>query len=642
MDDKTSVDLDRVHRQLVQAGQRRVAGAKVVQRQLHTQRLELAQHGLNGFVLGRQAFGHFQLQPCRLHLALGQQLAKLVDQARAFELCPRQVDRQHGGCAVVQGFFPADKLAAGFAQHHRTHLVDEPGLFGHANELHRCHQAPLGVPPADQRFHARQSSVLQVEHRLVDDKEFVVLQRAPQVFLNTEGSHQALVHGVVKDHPAAASGPLGFVHRRVGVAQHVLCAGAGPVLAGLGQVQDNANAGAGLHRCRAHQVGFTQLFQNPLGDQGHGFTAVDTFKHHHKFVAPHAGGHFGAGVFLRLQPGQGVAGPQGVDQALRDLAQEVVTRRMAQGVVDLLEAVQVHEQHGKTVARVPIGVGNGLVQALNDRRPVGQLGQRIGVRTQAELVLQVAPVGDVAGHTDKTRQHPIVVVQRTQVHVQPQLPTVPGASQHLASKAHATRQGITQAQGGQGIRVAADHEVSRLLAQDLGQRPAHQMAEGIVGPFDAIFGIRDHDHRLGVFGHHGQALDGRGVLFATGDVLAHGPRRRFHHRQGQDTQQHQQGGHAPPQAVVQARSALFGGLTKALDELLSRFGREPHFVQHRARGALHDSIVARRHSVQIQHRFGPVPQAFAGCLPLLMGHLDRYCRRARVSVLTGQQVFELQ
>ena len=47
-------------------------------------------------------------------------------------------------------------------------------------------------------------------------------------------------------------------------------------------------------------------------------------------------------------------------------------------VVDLLEAVQIHEQHGELVPLTP-GLGQGDLKAIEESQAIGQSGQRIVV-----------------------------------------------------------------------------------------------------------------------------------------------------------------------------------------------------------------------------------------------------------------------
>ena len=56
------------------------------------------------------------------------------------------------------------------------------------------------------------------------------------------------------------------------------------------------------------------------------------------------------GELVTAEPGHGVALADARDDALRDLLEDPVAHRVAQGVVDELEAVDVHEQHAQSLA----------------------------------------------------------------------------------------------------------------------------------------------------------------------------------------------------------------------------------------------------------------------------------------------------
>lgn len=118
------IDLHRVHRQLVQAGQRGVAGTEVVQRDADPQRLQRAQPAAHRLVLRRQALGDLQLQRRRRGAAGQQDAVHLLDQAGLVQLHRRQVDRQRGRRPRAQCALPGAELVAGGVQHEAAELYD--------------------------------------------------------------------------------------------------------------------------------------------------------------------------------------------------------------------------------------------------------------------------------------------------------------------------------------------------------------------------------------------------------------------------------------------------------------------------------------------------------------------------------------
>lgn len=107
----------------------------------------------------------------------------------------------------------------------------------------------------------------------------------------------------------------------------------------------------------------------------------------------HHGGPFRGGrgfqqeqEFVAAQAGQGVALPQAGPQALGHGTEQAVPGRMAEAVIDVLEAVQVEEEHG-TAAAFPGREAEGMLQAGQEQGAVGQVGQGIVVGQVQQLLL---------------------------------------------------------------------------------------------------------------------------------------------------------------------------------------------------------------------------------------------------------------
>ena len=80
----------------------------------------------------------------------------------------------------------------------------------------------------------------------------------------------------------------------------------------------------------------------------------------------------GTAIIRRPQPGQGVAVPQVVVlEAGRDLDEEFVAAGVPEGVVDLLEAVEVEVNHGHRLLAPP-RLDRRLAQAVGQEDAVGQ------------------------------------------------------------------------------------------------------------------------------------------------------------------------------------------------------------------------------------------------------------------------------
>ena len=100
------------------------------------------------------------------------------------------------------------------------------------------------------------------------------------------------------------------------------------------------------------------------------------------------------GELVPAQAGRGVAGAQASLEPPGRGHQQLVAGGVAEAVVDVLEVVQVDEQHGQVGL---VGTGQGVLDPLGEQGPVGQAGQAVVERLVDELGLQLLAVGDVAG-----------------------------------------------------------------------------------------------------------------------------------------------------------------------------------------------------------------------------------------------------
>ena len=81
-------------------------------------------------------------------------------------------------------------------------------------------------------------------------------------------------------------------------------------------------------------------------------------------------------------------------EPLGDGGQQQVADRVAERVVDVLEAVEIEEQHGE-LAVPPMRAGDRLSDAIGEQRPVGQAGQRVVVSHVHDALVGETPLGDL-------------------------------------------------------------------------------------------------------------------------------------------------------------------------------------------------------------------------------------------------------
>ena len=119
------------------------------------------------------------------------------------------------------------------------------------------------------------------------------------------------------------------------------------------------------------------------------------------------------------QPGHGVLGPGVIGEALRQEREQLVAAVVAEGVVDLLEPVQVDDGDGGPGV-APHRLHDGFVGALVEQRPVGQLGERVVLGQELVLLDLLAQTAadrhrdDEEDHVQRPEPEEEVAVQRVQ------------------------------------------------------------------------------------------------------------------------------------------------------------------------------------------------------------------------------------
>nr|BFE68985.1 hypothetical protein GCM10020092_022860 [Actinoplanes digitatis] len=161
---------------------------------------------------------------------------------------------------------------------------------------------------------------------------------------------------------------------------------------------------------------------------------------------------------------------------------------MPEAVVDLLEAVQVEEEHRHIVVRAAVFQGRG--DPLAEQGAVGELGERVVVRLVHELLLQLLALADVAGVQDQAADvrvveqvgdgdlglpHPAVVVRQGHLDHRCRVRLIADRAQGLGEPAG--RCGVEQADepaAGEHVRRVAEDPLHGLaLVEHLGVGADH-------------------------------------------------------------------------------------------------------------------------------------------------------------------------
>jgi hypothetical protein len=213
-------------------------------------------------------------------------------------------------------------------------------------------------------------AALGVDLRLVEELELLGGDGLPQVAQELELGFGVGVHRARVEAELRAARALRRVHRRVGAGDQLGVAAAVGVDGDADRARDHHLAALGLVRLR-------EALDQAVGDVGDALLRRHVAEQEQELVAADAGDDVLAARH-RLQ-------------ALADLLEDDVADRVAVGVVDRLEAVEVDEEQGE-----PAGVGVGLgrcggeaVLEVDARRQLGQAvdGRRGADRAPRRLVV---------------------------------------------------------------------------------------------------------------------------------------------------------------------------------------------------------------------------------------------------------------
>ena len=201
---------------------------------------------------------------------------------------------------------------------------NEAAVFRNRNELRGRDRPADGMGPAQQGFRSGDLSRLQVDLGLVVDGKFLPFQGPPQALFDGLPLHRPDVHRRLEKLVALTAVFLGLVHGRVRVFDERL-----RVQAVVG-IDAHADAGGDVKIVLVDGVGFGHGLQHSSRRNGGIFRPFHFGKQHHEFIAALAA--------------YGVRAAHTFHQALGDGLQKLVAGGMAQGVVDVFEAVQIQKQ----------------------------------------------------------------------------------------------------------------------------------------------------------------------------------------------------------------------------------------------------------------------------------------------------------
>ena len=364
--EESLVDLDRVDRQTAEIAQRGVPCAEVVDGNAHTQSTQAAHLTARLLdVVHDYAFGQFQFEGAGVEPGLLQDAGHGIGETGSRELGSRDV---YGHLHWRQTrAAPLHHPAACLLQYPAPDGDDKAALLGHGNELRWRDDPQLGMVPDQQRFEAHKVAP-DAELRLVAQLEFAVLQGAAQSVLDLQRLQRRGIDFRDEKLKVVLAPILRAVHGAVGVALQ-----GGGVLSVPG-INADSDAGGDEQLVCVDLKWRLQRVQQLLRNRQHILLIAQFGQQEGEFVAPHAGQRIGS-ADAAFQP----AG---------DLLEQRIAHGMAEGVVDLFETVEIHEQH-RGQPSLPVCLGQRPLQAVLEEGPVGKAGQRVVLRLEGQLVRQL-------------------------------------------------------------------------------------------------------------------------------------------------------------------------------------------------------------------------------------------------------------
>ena len=382
LDDERAVDLDDVGGHVHQVGQRRVAGAEIVDGDAGTERLQVAERALRGGeVIHQRALGELDDQTFGVDLAVHDDVLDTAHEVGVAELAGGHVDRDRRRGGPVHRLPPAQVLA-GAIEHPRTEVDDEPTGLRDRDELAR-RDGPALAPPPQQRLGTGDAARAHRDPRLVVGLELVVLERTRQRVGDRGVLRPPPLALLVEHHQPVAAVLLGLVHGRVRAPQQFVPTH--PVAAPGG----DPDARGQRELLHADPQGPAQHVQDIPADAHRPLGVGHPLDQDHELVA------------AEVRNGRLVT--HQILQAQSYHPQDVLRRHLPARVVDRLEAVEVDDEDGGR--RVPCGQ---VVEPALERDAVGQTGDGVVERQPLQFTGPDGAVGDVVT-VDHDAAHHLVV-----------------------------------------------------------------------------------------------------------------------------------------------------------------------------------------------------------------------------------------
>ena len=350
--------------------------------------------------------------------------------------------------------------------------------------------------PAHQRFSAGQTAADDVNDRLVIHCQFPALQGESQISLHRCAQQHLVGHGRFVFLVSVASSHLGPVHRQISVAQQ------GRRVRAVVRVQHDPETDPDVDGGAVQVEWFRKLLDDFLG-QRVGILITDyIYQHQHEFIAAVTGHGIGF-TYTGFQPMGG-------------LTQQGIAPGVSQGIVNLLESVEVqkHQRHPLVVAMCPLHcLFNTFVQQV----AIGQASERIIIGIEKKLLFRQLALGDVAEEGDILNNPPVRVANDINGFPRQICLAILVALPHLARPPPGFSQGLPEPGVEQRVTALRSQQTWG-LADGFRVRVAGNVGEGGVDRLDHSRSADDHDRVRRSLEHGFGQSQPIFVLLALGDV----------------------------------------------------------------------------------------------------------------------------
>ena len=200
-------------------------------------------------------------------------------------------------------------------------------------------------------------------------------------------------------------------------------------------------------------------------------------------------------------------------------AEQFVTGRVAKAVVDVLEVIEVEEQHGNPCV-VALSMQQRMLETFMGQQAVGQLGQRIEVCHVGQPFLAVLEGADVAEDQYILAFLACAAANQTGVEQHRQQATVGVAAEQFALPLAVVAQGAPQL--AVALALFGIVQGQRQVTAERGfRRQAGQLTERRVAGDDAALLVDDEDGLAAAVEDRGRLAQRGFVLLAHADVFKH-------------------------------------------------------------------------------------------------------------------------